>query len=621
MEKEKYRSMFLVEAAEHLQAMSDILLRLDSDPENRQEIDALFREAHSIKGMAATMEYEETARLAHRLEDDLDLCRKRGYMSAGEINQMLAGVDLLEALHDDISQERPERSVEFYLQALTLEERSEGPVSRERSQPPPGEEEGTKIAGAAEPLLIQIDLVDTVPIAAPRLLVLLKRCSEFGIVLKSWPSLEHILSDKVDGRLLVQLRPQLPTKEIHAQLVGYSEVEEISFPKPVVSTGLGARPQKSASVRVSTERLDQLINLTGELITTRYQLQNALKQRHLKDLDDGIGQLSRLVKNLHHQVLQVRMVSLRALFSRLSRIVYDLARSSAKKIELQTDGADIEIDRAIVEELVDPLTHMVRNAVDHGLKDKDVGVISLKAWRDRDQVLVQVTDDGAGIDPQTIRRIARERGLLSSAEVKMVRDYDLYQLICQPGFSTVDTVTGISGRGVGMDVVKTAIEGMGGLVLIDSTPGAGTSITLKLPLSLAIIRVLLIESDGARLAIPITRVIQAIEISPAEIHSSSKQLMVHYQDAFIPLLSLRKMLKQQKGGKMKELPLVVTEVMGRRIGLVVDRLIGQQEVFVQRLAPPFDQIPGCAGGTILGDGQVVFLLDLQSLLERRKKRI
>ncbi|MBD1399900.1 chemotaxis protein CheA [Pelovirga terrestris] len=615
MDKEKYRNMYLAETAEHLQAMSEILLRLDNEPENHHEIDALFREAHSIKGMAATMEYAETARLAHRLEDDLDKCRKRGSVSSVEIDQLLAGVDLLEALHDDISQGREERRVETYLQTLNPQVPSDVPMS----QMVPEKEEGDQIA--AEPLLVQIDLAETVPVAAPRLLVLLKKCSDFGTVLKSWPSLEQILNDKVDARLLVQLRPRLTRQEMHAQLARYSDVEEISFPKPPATSGLGERRQKSASVRVSTERLDQLINLTGELITTRYQLQDALKQQHVQGLDDGVGQLSRLVKNLHHQVLQVRMVSLRALFSRLSRIVHDLARSSAKKIELQIDGADIEIDRAIVEELVDPLIHMVRNAVDHGFRDKDQGVISLKAWRDRDQVLVQVADDGSGIDPQTIRRIARERGLLSSAQVKTVRDYDLYQLICQPGFSTADTVTGISGRGVGMDVVKTAIEAIGGLVLIDSTPGEGTSITLKLPLSLAIIRVLLIESAGMSMAIPITRVIQAVEISPAEIHSSGKQLMVHYQDAFIPLLSLRKILKQSKGTKKDSLSLVVTEVLGRRIGLVVDRLIGQQEVFVQRLAPPFDQSPGCAGGTILGNGQVVFLLDLQSLLERRKKEV
>ncbi len=315
------------------------------------------------------------------------------------------------------------------------------------------------------------------------------------------------------------------------------------------------------------------------------------------------------------------MVSLQALFSRLSRTVHDLARASGKKVELQTQGADIEIDRAIVEELIDPLTHMIRNAVDHGLRDKQTGTIRLKAWRDRDQVLVQVADDGTGIDPEAIRQLARQKGLLTSAQAKTLRDYDLYQLICQPGFSTSQTVTGMSGRGVGMDVVKTTIEGIGGLVLIDSTVGEGTSITLKLPLSLAIIRVLLIESAGARMAIPITRVFQAIEVSPAEVHSSGKQLMVHFQDAFIPLLSLRKMLNQPKQAPEGTISLVVSEVMGRRVGLVVDRLVGQQEVFVQRLSPPFDQIPGCHGGTILGDGQGIFLLDLQSLLERRKKAV
>ena len=618
MDKAKFKAMFLAEAAEHLQAMSETLLRLDNDPENRQEIDALFREAHSIKGMAATMEYHETAKLAHRLEDDLDLCRQRGEINADEIDQMLAAVDLLEALLEDIREERPERSVESYLQAL---EQSGQDVPRLRTggtkeQLPAGDFTESK---GSESILVQIRLADNVPVPAPRMLVLLKRLGDFGTVLKSWPSQEQILNDKVDGRLLVQLRSDQPMEQIHARIASYSEVEEISFPEPTSRGNQGKPVPKGASVRVSTERLDHLINLTGELITIRYQLQNALKQRQWRDLDDGVGQLSQLVKNLHHQVLQVRMVSLQALFSRLSRTVHDLARADGKKVDFQTDGADIEIDRAIVEELVDPLTHMIRNAVDHGLKDRQSGIIRLRAWRDRDQVLVQVADNGVGIDPEMIRQLARQRGLLTSSQAKTLRDYDLFQLICQPGFSTAQTVSDLSGRGVGMDVVKTTIEGIGGLVLIDSTPGEGTSITLKLPLSLAIIRVLLIESDGARMAIPITRVIQAMEISPAEIHSSGKQLMINFQEAFIPLLSLRKMLNQNKRAQKGSISLVVSEVMGRRVGLVVDRLVGQQEVFVQRLSPPFDQIPGCYGGTILGDGQGIFLLDLQSLLERRKK--
>lgn len=615
MDKAKFRAMFLAEAAEHFQAMSEILLRLDSDPENRYEIDALFREAHSIKGMAATMDYQETARLAHRLEDDLDQCRDRGNISAAEIDQLLAGVDLLEALLEDIREDRSERSVEPFIQTMI-----QPPSAESQTASPPIEEKPPALADTDQPpLLVQIRLADTVPVPAPRLLVILKRLADFGTILQSWPSQEQILTEQIEGHLLVRLRSDLTAEQIHQQLAKYSEVEDISFPEttPAVSGQRRHLGQRSTSVRVSTERLDHLINLTGELITTRYQLQNALKQRQWKELDDGVGQLTQLVKNLHHQVLQVRMVSLQALFSRLTRTVHDLARSSGKKVELQTLGADIEIDRAIVEELVDPLAHMVRNAVDHGIKEQ--GTISLKAWRERDQVLVQVADNGAGIDPEMVRRTAQQKGLLTSAQAKTLRDYDLYQLICRPGFSTTETVTGISGRGVGMDVVKTTVEGIGGLVLIDSTPGEGTSITLKLPLSLAIIRVLLIESAGARMAVPITRVIQAVEVDPAEIQSSGKQLMVYYQDTYIPLLSLRKILKQPKGRQEGSIPLVVSEVMGRRVGLVVDRLVGQQEVFVQRLSAPFDQISGCHGGTILGDGQVVFLLDLQSLLERRKK--
>ena len=310
------------------------------------------------------------------------------------------------------------------------------------------------------------------------------------------------------------------------------------------------------------------------------------------------------------------MVSLEGLAGRLSRVVHDLSRNHDKAINLHVEGAEIELDRAIVEELTDPLTHMVRNAVDHGIEQ--AGTISIKAWRERDQVLVQVADDGRGIDPEKIRQQALEKGLLGSAQAKTIRDYDLFQLICQPGFSTAAEISETSGRGVGMDVVKTAVEKVGGILLIDSIPGKGARITLKLPLSLAIIRVLMVECAGSRMAMPITRVIQTAEISPAEVQSSGKQLMIHYQDELLPMLSLRKILKLPQGAPLDPIPLVITEVMGRKVGLVVDRLVGQQEVFVQRLPTPFDQIRGCSGGTILGDGQIIFLLDLQSLFERHR---
>ncbi|MCK5826510.1 MAG: chemotaxis protein CheA [Desulfuromusa sp.] len=608
MDIDKFREMFLIEAAEHLQSMSELLLQLDSDPVDQDGIDALFRDAHSIKGMAATMEHPETTRLAHHLEDHLADCRQAGRISGFEIDWLLEAVDLLELLLDDIRNERSERSVDSFI--------SSNPKSPELSACSGEEIAAVALSVSGQGQLIQLQLQETVVTPGPRFLVLLNTLATLGPVLESTPSMDDLLQGDCSHQLLVRLESDLPQQQIHQQLQQYSELKLITFPDEPEQ----ARPAKKRSmdktVRVSTELLDHFINLTGELITNRYQLQNALKESNWQDLNEGVGQLARLVKNLHHQVLQVRMVSLESLAGRLSRTVHDLSRSQDKEIQLQIEGADIELDRAIVEGLTDPLIHMVRNAVDHGIEQQ--GTISIKAWRERDLVMVQVADDGRGIDPEKIRQRALEIGLTNPLQVRTLRNYDLLQLICQPGFSTAEKISETSGRGVGMDVVKTAVERVGGLLSIDSTPGEGTQITLKLPLSLAIIRVLIIESAGGSLAMPIARVVQTIEISPDEVQSSGKQLMIHYQDELLPMLSLRKILKAPKGENLNPIPLVITEVMGRKVGLVVDRLVGQREVFVQRLPPPFDQIRGCSGGTILGNGQIVFLLDLQTLFERRQ---
>ncbi len=612
MAASKFKEMFLTEAAEHLQKMVDILVQLDSDPEDREGIDALFREAHSIKGMAATMEHHQMAKLAHHLEDRLDDCRQLGRISGVEIDRLLDAADVLELLLDDIRNEQPERSVESFI--ATLPKTIEAEVDTGEG------EKSVDLAVNGCGQLIELRLRETVAAPEARFLVLLKRLADFGTILESTPSADDLMQGGCSNQLLVRLDSDMAQDEIHRELLKYTELQEVSFPDNAEKEK-AKRPEKGTkdkTVRVSTELLDHFINLTGELITNRNQLQNILKERNWKELEDGIGQLARLVKNLHHQVLQVRMVSLEGLAGRLSRTVHDLSRRHGKEIIFQVDGADIELDRAIVEELTAPLVHMVRNAVDHGIEQS--GTISVKAWRERAQVLVQVADDGRGMDAEKIRQQALEKGLLNAVQAKTIRDYDLFQLICQPGFSTATGMGETSGRGVGMDVVKTAVEQVGGILLIDSIPGEGTKITLKLPLSLAIIRVLIVECDGTRMAMPITRVVQSVEIAPDEVQSSGKQLMVHYQDEMLPMLSLRKILKLPQGAPLDPIPLVITELMGRKVGLVVDRLVGQREVFVQRLPAPFDQIRGCSGGTILGDGEIVFLLDLQSLFERRREK-
>ena len=613
MDIEKYRKMFLSEAAEHLEQMAGMLVAVEADPQDRDGIDALFREAHSIKGMAATMSYEATARLAHHLEDELAHCREQGEVSAVLIDRLLAGVDLLEGLLQDIAEGQSEREVDSFISGSE-------PLSEIELEPVAAPEEDTAVCDlAGDGTLIRLQLDSSVVASGPRLLVLLQRLAEFGTLLEAEPSEEKLLQGATSRSLLVRLATQVSQEDIRQRLQCYRELSDIEFPaeeredprrKPVKSS--------ASTVRVDTDLLDRFINLTGELITNRYMLQSAAAERNWREMNEGLGLLARLVKNLHHQVLQVRMMPLDSVTGRLPRAVRDLCRSSGKEVQFEIDGAGIELDRAILEELTDPLTHMIRNAIDHGIEQR--GRVQVRAWRERDQVLIQVADNGCGIDPDQIRQRALERNLINPAQAETMRDYDVLQLICQPGFSTVDQVTETSGRGVGMDVVKTAVEKLGGVLLIDSEPGNGTRMTMKLPLSVAIIRVLLIECAGCLLGLPITRVLQTVEVAPEEVQTSGKQLVIKLHGELLPLLSLRKILRQPKGPAQNPLPLVVTEVFGRKVGLVIDRLAGQQEVFVQPLPSPFDRLRGHSGGAILGDGRILFLIDLQSMLEKRRTK-
>ncbi|HKJ04199.1 MAG TPA: chemotaxis protein CheA, partial [Geopsychrobacteraceae bacterium] len=370
------------------------------------------------------------------------------------------------------------------------------------------------------------------------------------------------------------------------------------------------------TVRVDTDLLDRFINLTGELVTNRYMLQTALGAQDWRELQEGLGQLGKLVKNLHGQVLKVRMMPVGSITERLPRVVRDLCRKNNKEITLKIEGAEIELDRSILEEVADPLMHMVRNSIDHGIEQR--GTVLVKVWRERSQVQVQIQDNGRGIDPRKIREQALEKGLISPKQAQNMRDTDALQLICMPGFSTKEQVTETSGRGVGMDVVKAAVEKLGGTLLIASKVGQGSRITMQLPLSVAIIRILLLECDGKLMALPISRIIQTHQVERHEVQSSGKQLVVQLKDEKLPLLSLRKILKMPVPPASSQISIVVMELFGRKVGLVVDQLVGHQEVFVKKLPAPFDRLRGTNGGAILGDGKIVFILDVQSFLERRR---
>ena len=611
MDMSKYRGMFLSETGEHLKSMSRLLLQLEKAPGDRESIDALFREAHSIKGMAASMGYEVTTALAHHLEDLMDSFRKGGRITAEAVDRMLAGIDLLEGLLEDIAAERAERDVAAFLNA--------GPSPAEETIPALAEvaSEPDSAPGKGEEgaLLVQVTLAEGTVAPAARALLLLRELAQCGTVQSSTPTAEELQRGGSLRRLSVWLFAELPVATIEARLLAMPDVAEVEFSADRRQEQTPHREEGTRSVRVRTELLDRFINLTGELITNRYLLQGAARGERWDEVKNGLNQLTRLLTDLHHHVLQVRMMPVESITGRLPRLVRDLARKSGKEIELRIEGDEVELDRAILEELADPLMHMVRNAVDHGIERK--GTVKVRAWREKDLALIEVGDDGRGMDPALIRSKILEKKLLSPAQVKSLRDRDVLQWVCHPGFSTAAVVTETSGRGVGMDVVKSAVEGLGGLLDIQSQPGQGTRFILQVPLSVAIIQVLLVACGGQTVAIPITRVLRTMEVQAGEVHASGRQLVIRLDEEVIPLLSLRKVLGFPSGPRMTGVQVVLTELRGRRVGLVVDRLVGQREVFVKTLEFPLSQIAGLSGAAVLGDGHIVFLIDPQTLIERR----
>lgn len=602
MDMSKYREMFLNETREHLDNMNRLIVALEKQPGDRDGINTLFREAHSVKGMAASMGYQQITAVAHNLEDFLDRFRAEGDLPAIAFDHLLAGADLLEQLLEDIAAERPERSAAPFLQG-------EGEPLELELEPTAGSET------AGEPLRFIVTLDRQAVAPAARALLVINECRELGELIDCSPSLLEITRGGPLQTLTLELQTTLSFGEVEQRLARMQDVDGI---EPQPSAAAAAMPQRrredlEQTVRVKTELLDQFINLTGELITNRYILQNASRQQDWTALDSGLNQLARLVGDLHHQVLQVRMMPLQSITGRLPRLMRELCQSLGKQIELEICGEEIELDRAILEKLSDPLVHLLRNAADHGIETS--GKVTLRAWREKDLVLLELVDDGRGLDVELIRAKAVERGVVKAAQAKQLSDQEVLMLICQPGFSTRDTVSETSGRGVGMDIVKAAVESIGGILELSSPASGGTRVLLKLPLSVAIIRVLLVQVAGELIALPITRVVRTLELPRAALQRSGRQLVVSFEGEALPLLSLRKILHRDQRVSGSTVAVVVTEIRGRRVGLVVDQLLGQQEVFVKSLQFPLNRITGLAGATVLGSGQVVFVLDPQGLLE------
>lgn len=612
MDMSKFREMFLSEAKEHLQRMNELLPQLEQDPGDRDAIDNLFREAHSVKGMAASMGYERTTALTHRLEDTMSACRKKGEMPPDVFAPLQAGFDLLAGLLEDLEAGREERADDLPA-AAPLPAMAAAVATTPAVAAP---------AAAAGDLQVTVYFAADAVAAAARALLILRELAGLGTVVSSQPSEEELFRGGGGAELKIRLCSERAPGAIRETLQGMSDVERVEIAESAASretpTFQQRRDDKIRSVRIGTDLLDRFIALTGELITNRYILQTSLREERWSDLHAGLEQQVRLINTLHHYVLRSRMIPLESVTGRLPRLVREVCRATGKEVTLRIEGADIELDRALIEGLADPLMHLVRNAIDHGIDKK--GEVAVRAWREQDQALLEVADNGRGIDPAAIGRKAVEKGLLSAAQIQAMRPAELLKLICLPGFSTAGQVTEISGRGVGMDVVKSAMEQLGGTLSIDSAPGCGTRIRLKLPLSVTIINLLLVECAGHRLGIPFTRLVRTEEISRAEIRVEGRQTVATIGGEDLPILSLRKILALPAQHPGPSVSILVTEARGRRVALVVDRMAGQRQAFVKSLGYPLDRLPGVCGATVLGDGSVIFILDPQTLLEGRPGR-
>lgn len=659
MDMSKYKGMFISETKEHLQTMNSLIISLEKAPEGKEDIEALFREAHSIKGMAASMGFDPISELSHKMEDMMDLFRKGELKLDSEaVDILFQALDSLEIMLKSVEEDQPIDAAPSTLIA-SLQAIKEGtPTSSATSAPsedltlPAKVEEASKkepptITPEGQNLQVDLNIDPSSQIPGMRAFLIYKALCEAGTITISTPNIEEVKKGNFDNKFSLQISTEKTIEEIQkilgkmTDLAGFSvnpisiengaalessvsteaeiETEPVSVQKPSQK-----KPQQVRTVRVTTDLLDNLINIVGEMIISRSRLIEVSKDLESDPLQDGMLQMNNLIRDLHSQVMSVRMTPIENLMERLPRVVRDLARKSGKKVDLKIDGKDIELDRAIVDEMADPLVHILRNCVDHGIETvferelvgKDAtGQIRIRAMREKDQVYINIEDDGKGMDTEKIKRKAIARGLIKKERVATIPDKEVFMMVCHSGLSTAEEVTDVSGRGVGMDAVKNVVDSVGGSLEIDSILGKGTSITLKLPLTVAIVHVLLVRLGNETLAIPINKIIRTLEVEKHELKRSQKQMAILIENEMVPLLSLKKVLDIKSNKTASEqISIVIVEMKSKKVGLVVDGFIEQQEAFVKPLEAPLEWIKGLSGATILGDGSVIFVLDIPNLL-------
>jgi two-component system, chemotaxis family, sensor kinase CheA len=645
----RYAELFLTESQDNLSAINHALLELERTPTAREPVGALFRAVHTVKGMSATMGYAVVAEVSHELETLLDLVRRgERAVSAPLMDTLFAATDMLErAIELSVAGRESDVDASTTIAALRAAAATEpsvhSPAPTATAKPRKKRSSRRAAASAVAPVTVVVTQEANTPMPGVRAYLVLERARALATVVSTTPDPSTFSDDAFAGRLAIGLDTSAPDDEIDRALRAAGYVADIVITRAAPSTNghvatvpngdlpdllpisAGSASELAPArqhrhIRIDLHRLDTLMNLIGELVITRGRLQQLAATINEPALTETVTQASRLVADLQDGIMTSRMVPVWQVFDRFPRVVRDAARALGKQVDFVVSGQEIELDRSLLDEIGDPVVHLLRNAIDHGLEAPDVrvdagkaptGRLALTAARDRSAVVIRVTDDGKGIDRERVLVRAKELGLMDASRSELTDD-ELVRLIARPGFSTARQVTDLSGRGVGIDAVHARVRALGGTVDIRSTKGEGTSVTVRLPVTLAIVRSLLAKVGDETYAIPMTHVNETVHLEANTIrHVKGAEVLVLRGDV-LPLMHLRDVVRLPRrdagGGQV-----VVLEVADRRAGMVVDELTGQQEIVIKPFDAVRDGLSVFSGATILGDGVPALILDVSSL--------
>lgn len=686
MDTNQYMDMFLDESHEHLQSLNEGLLSLEENSEDVSVVNEIFRNAHTLKGMSATMGYNKIAELTHEMEDVLDLIRKEQLkLNEDIIDTLFKCLDSLEQMINSVGDGESEDVVDVTDLVAKLSAISKGepvsaasPAKQEQSagEPAPAGIELTDVdrdvlhqakEGGLLGIHVRVTLADTCLLKSARSYMVMNALDELGDVIKSVPSAEDLEQEKFDHSFDVLVITASDAKAVEDALNSISEIEKIeteivdpdaksaaSEPaaqpkkeekaapkaapaaaakpaaKPAAKSAAKAAPAKkqhhaSQSVRVDIEKLDTLMNLMGELVINKVRLEQIGQTHRLAELTETLEQMDRVTTDLQNIVMKVRMVPVSAVFNRFPRMVRDVSKELNKEINLTIEGEETELDRTVIDEIGDPIMHLLRNSLDHGVEHPDereakgkprTGEVGLIARHEGNNVVIMVTDDGAGINADVIRRKAVEKGMISQEDAEKMDDADAVRLIFLPGFSTADKITDISGRGVGMDVVRSKIEALSGHVDVETKIDEGSVFKIKLPLTLAIIQAMLVKVQEEMYAIPLGSIDSTINIQPTDIKTVRNKEVIVLRGEIIPIIRMEETLQVPHVKDSDEIFVVVVHAGEAKAGIVVDNLIGQQEIVIKTLGNLFAGLKMFSGATVLGDGRVALILDVATMMQQ-----